>query len=291
MATLTVFTLTYNRGYCLHKCYESLLRQTCDDFEWLVIDDGSTDNTRKIVEKWIKDNPFPIRYIYKENGGMHTGYNVAYDNIFSELAVSIDSDDYMTDDAVEKIVCFWKRHGSEEYAGIIGLDIDTNGKVIGTEFPSDVKSSTVYDIYNRLKVKGDKKQVYRPEVIRPFYSPVFEGENLFPTCYKYFLVDLQYKMLVFNEPLCVVEYMMDGYTRNIIKSYRKNLKSYIYYRKFIMTYPNATLWHRYRFAVHYVAESMLARDKLFFQHSPKKALTLSAIPLGILLYIYLCIKG
>ena len=290
MKTLTVFTLTYNRGYCIHKCYESLLRQTCDDFEWLVVDDGSTDDTRLIVERWIQEARIPIHYIYKENGGMHTGYNVAYDNIFTELAVAIDSDDYMTDDAVEKIVNFWEQNKEEQYAGLICLDITEDGKVIGTELPK-VKSATVYDLYYRMGVKGDKKEVYRPELIRGFHSPVFPGEKLFSTRYKYFMVDLTHKMLIFNEPVVIVEYMPDGYTRNIIKLYKKNLNSYIFYRKFIMTYPNATLLHRYTSAIHFVAESLLSKDLNFLRNSPKKLLTLLAFPLGILLYFFILIKG
>ena len=290
MATLTVFTLTYNRAYCLHGCYESLLRQTCSGFEWLVVDDGSTDNTKEIVDGWIAENKIPIRYIYKKNGGMHTGYNTAYDNIFTELAVAIDSDDYMTDDAVEKIVTYWQANKDEKYAGMIFLDITKDGQIIGTPLP-DVKSATVYDLYNRMGVKGDKKQVYRPELIRPFHSPEFEGEKLFPTCYKYFMVDLTHEMLVVNEPVVVVEYMPDGYTKNIIKLYKPNLNNYIFYRKFIMTYPNATLAHRFRFAIHYVAESLLAKDRHFIRHSPRKWLTLFATPGGLILYFYLKRKG
>ena len=290
MPTLTVFTLTYNRAYCLSKCYESLLRQTCKDFEWLVVDDGSTDNTKELVESWKNENRITIRYIYKSNGGMHTGYNTAYDNIFTELAVSIDSDDYMTDDAVEKIVSFWSLHKAPQYAGIVGLDITENGKVIGTELPN-CKSVRIYDLYNRLGVTGDKKQVYRPEVIRPFRSPEFTGEKLFPTCYKYFMVDLNYEMLVLNEPLCVVEYMPDGFTKNIIKTYKNNLNNYIYYRKFIMSYPNATKKHRFRFAIHYVAECLLAKKKCIIKDSPKKVMTLLAFPFGVVLYVYLKVKG
>ena len=290
MKTLTVFTLTYNRGYCINKCYESLLRQTCDDFEWLVVDDGSTDDTKEIISAWTREGKIPIRYIYKENGGMHTGYNVAYDNIFTELAVAIDSDDYMTDDAVEKIVSFWKAHGEDQYAGLICLDITENGEVIGTELPN-IKCATVYDLYYRMGVKGDKKEVYRPELIRDFRSPVFAGEKLFPTRYKYFLVDLTHKMLVLNEPVAVVEYMPDGYTKNIIKLYKKNLRSYIFYRKFIMTYPNATGPHKYNSAIHYVAESLLAKDYHFIRNSPKRLLTLLALPIGIPLFFFIQIKG
>lgn len=290
MKTLTVFTLTYNRGYCLHKCYESLLRQTSNDFEWLVVDDGSTDNTKEIIENWKKEEKIPIRYIYKENGGMHTGYNVAYDNIYTELSVAIDSDDYMTDDGVEKIVTYWKKNKKEEYAGLICLDITEEGKVIGTELPN-VKSAKVYDLYNRMGVKGDKKEVYRPELIRKFHSPVYKGEKLFPTCYKYFLVDLTHDVLVLNEPVCVVEYMPDGYTKNIFKLYKSNLNNYIFYRKFIMSYKNATFAHKFRFSIHYVAECMLAKKKNFIKESPQKVLTVFAIPLGVILYFCILLKG
>ncbi len=290
MATLTVFTPTYNRAYCLHKCYESLLRQTCSDFEWLVVDDGSTDNTKEIVDGWIKESKIVVRYIYKKNGGMHSGYNTAYDNITTELAINIDSDDYMPDDAVEKIVTFWKANKNDKYAGIMGLDVTEDGKVIGTELPKQ-KSIRVYDFYNRMGGKGDKKYAYRTDVIRPFRSPEFEGERLFPTCYKYFQVDLNYEMLILNEPLCVVEYMPDGFTNNIIKHYKPNLNGYIFYRKYIMTYPIATLRHKFRFAIHYVSECMLAKKKHWLRESPKKLLTFFAIPFGVLLYFYIKKKG
>lgn len=290
MPTLTVFTLTYNRAYCLDKCYESLLRQTSDDFEWLVVDDGSTDNTKELVDSWIAENKIPIRYIYKKNGGMHSGYNTAYDNIFTELAVSIDSDDYMTDNAVEKIVTFWRENGNDKYAGIVGLDVTVDGEIIGKPLPNQ-KSMKVYDYYNRMNGRGDKKMVYRPETIRPYKSPEFEGERLFPTCYKYFLVDLKYDMLIMNEPLSVVEYMQDGYTQNIIKTYKKNLNSYIYYRKFILDYPNATLKHKFTFAIHYVAECLLNKEKKWFSKAPKKLIVLPAIPFGIFLYVYIKKKG
>lgn len=289
MALLTVFTPTYNRAYCLDKCYESLLRQTSKDFEWLIIDDGSTDNTREIVDGWIKEQKIPIRYIHKKNGGMHSGYNTAYDNIFTELAVCIDSDDYMADNAVELIADFWKKNKAPQYAGIVALDITADGNVIGKPLP-DKKSIKIYDYYNRLNGSGDKKMVYRPEIMRQFRSPEFEGERLFPTCYKYFLVDLEYDMLVLNEPLCIVEYMADGFTSNIMKSYKKNLNSYIYYRKFILTYPNATAAHKFRFAIHYVAECLLNKEKHWLRNAPMKRIVVPAILPGILLYFYLLSK-
>ena len=110
MPQITIFTPTYNRAYCLHKCYESMKRQKNKDFIWLIIDDGSTDNTEVLVKQWKQnDNGFEIKYIYKENGGMHTGYNTAYKHINTELAMNIDSDDYLTDTAIDDILDFWNK--------------------------------------------------------------------------------------------------------------------------------------------------------------------------------------
>jgi glycosyltransferase involved in cell wall biosynthesis len=113
MKLLTVFTPTFNRAYCLEKCYKSLVNQTCYEFVWLIIDDGSTDQTKVLVEKWKKEEKVEINYIWQENQGMHGAHNTAYEQIDTELNVCIDSDDYMPEDAVEKIITFWEKYGSE----------------------------------------------------------------------------------------------------------------------------------------------------------------------------------
>ena len=140
MKTLTVFTPSYNRAYTLHKCYESLLRQTSKDFTWLIIDDGSSDNTKELVDSWINENKIEINYIYQENQGMHGAHNTAYKNIKTELNVCIDSDDYMPDDAVKKIISFWNKNKRSDLAGIMALDAYTDGKVIGDKFPNECVS-------------------------------------------------------------------------------------------------------------------------------------------------------
>lgn len=154
--TLTVFTPAYNRAHTIIRTYESLCRQTCKDFCWLVVDDGSSDNTRELVEGWIKENKIPIRYIYQQNQGMHGAHNTAYRNIDTELNTCIDSDDYMPDDAVEKIVSFWECHSSDTYAGIIGLDRADKGGIIGTRFPIGMTETTVSGFY-QAGGTGDKK--------------------------------------------------------------------------------------------------------------------------------------
>ena len=157
--TLTIFTPAYNRAHTIDRTYQSLIRQTCKDFLWLIVDDGSTDGTKNLVEGWIRENKIPITYIYQENQGMHGAHNTAYKNITTELNTCIDSDDWMPHDAVEKIINAWKEHSHEKYAGIIGLDQTADGKLIGTNFPENLKETTLQGFYE-AGGQGDKKLVY-----------------------------------------------------------------------------------------------------------------------------------
>jgi glycosyltransferase involved in cell wall biosynthesis len=284
---LTVFTPTYNRAYTLHYCYESLKRQTCKGFLWLIIDDGSTDNTNELVNSWIKENEIPIQYHYQENQGMHGAHNAAYERIETELNVCIDSDDFMADDAVEKITEFWRKEGNEKYAGIVGLDISQNNEIIGTRLPEQLKHSTLTDLYALHQVKGDKKLVYRTEIVRKYPPyPIFPGEKYCPLSYKYILIDQEYPLLIMNEVLCIVEYMQDGSSLNIIKQYKKNPQGFSFFRKVAMFY--APSWKgRFREAIHYVSSSIIIRNFNFFKESPRKGITLLAIPFGFFLYLYI----
>jgi glycosyltransferase involved in cell wall biosynthesis len=284
---LTVFTPTYNRAYCLGQVYESLLRQTCSDFCWLIIDDGSTDETKDLVKSWVEINKIPISYHYKENGGMHTGYNLAYELIDTELSVCIDSDDYMTDNAVELIVNHWDKYGSNKYSGIIGLDCYKNGQIIGDSFPQGLNESTVGETHWKMKIKGDKKLIYRPDVMRKYPKfPVFENEKFVPLFCLPAYADQDYKMLLLNEVLCVVEYRDDGSSKNIIKSYFNNPRGFAYSRKVrMMLSPSFS--DRFRNSIHYVSSSIIIKNYKFIQDSPKKLLTIAAIPFGIMLFFYL----
>ncbi|HMQ45455.1 MAG TPA: glycosyltransferase family A protein [Mariniflexile sp.] len=141
MKKLTVFTPTFNRAFCLGQCYNSLINQTSKDFKWLIIDDGSTDNTKELVSTWIHENKIEIQYQYQANQGMHGAHNTAYELIDTELNVCIDSDDYMPDNAVKLILDFWEQFGNDTVAGIVGLDGNKQGEIIGTPFPNDVKNA------------------------------------------------------------------------------------------------------------------------------------------------------
>lgn len=290
MKRLTVFTPTYNRAYCLHVCYESLKRQTSKDFVWLIIDDGSSDGTRQLVEQWIEEGALEIRYEYQNNQGMHGAHNTAYRLIDTELNVCIDSDDYMPDDAVASILSFWEEHGSERVSGIIGLDSYTDGRVIGTRLPEQLKTSTLFHLYDKHGVTGDKKLVYRTELTKAYPYPIFAGERYVGLAYKYFKLDEQYEMLLLNKVLCCVEYLPDGSSMNMLKQYRSNPKGFAFYRKELMKLSFAGTAYKFRHAIHYVSSSLLSGNLRFLREAPSKLLTLTAVPLGVLLYCYVLRK-
>lgn len=288
---LTIFTPTYNRAYCLHNCYESLKRQTCKDFVWLIIDDGSSDHTKELVSSWIAENSIEIRYHWQQNQGMHGAHNTAYEIIDTELNVCIDSDDYMPDSAVEKILSFWGKYGSDEVSGMIGLDSYTDGRIIGSKLPENLKHSTLFDLYNEHGVTGDKKLVYRTELTRKYPYPVFKNEKYVGLAYKYYMLDRQYEMLLMNEILCCVEYLPDGSSMNMLNQYMRNPKGFAFYRKELMKLPFVNRSFKYRQAIHYVSSSLISKNRRFMSETPCKTLTLFAIPLGIMLYCYITTKA
>ena len=290
MKTLTVFTPTFNRAYTLHKCYESLRRQTSKDFVWLIIDDGSSDNTKELVESWINEKEVDIRYHYQNNKGMHGAHNTAYELIDTQINTCIDSDDYMTDDAVEKIVEFWKSNGNRGLAGFVALDAYENGEIIGTKLPSDISETTYFDIYNTLSVKGDKKFIYRSDLTKLYPYPIFEGEKYVSLAYKYAKLDDDYKLGIMNEVVCIVEYMEDGSSLNMFKQYRRNPRGFAFIRIENMKNPRISSKNKFKECIHYVSSGILSKDKQFLKKTPNKVMTVLAIPFGIALYLYILKK-
>ncbi|WP_350298875.1 glycosyltransferase family 2 protein [Peribacillus frigoritolerans] len=290
MKTLTVFTPTYNRSYCLEKCYKSLVRQNNKDFIWLIIDDGSTDNTKEMAHHWIQEKKIDIKYYWQENQGMHGAHNTAYKIIETELNVCIDSDDYMADGAVESILSFWRKHGNENVSGIAALDATIDHQIIGSRLPEKLKSSTLFDLYNKYGVTGDKKLVYRTELTKQYPYPVFKNEKYVGLAYKYYMLDKKYELLLMNEVLCHVEYLPDGSSRNMYNQYLKNPRGFSFYRKELMKLPFGGKLFKYKQAIHYVSSNLLMKNPKLFIETPKKALTVLAFPLGILLYALIISK-
>ena len=291
---LTIFTPTYNRAHTLGRTYQSLCNQTCRNFEWLVIDDGSTDDTAALVDKWIAENDLPIRYIYQQNGGLYTGYNTAYLNIDSELSVCIDSDDYMPDDAVEKIIQCWKARGGEQYAGLMGLDYHLDGSPIGGFFPKDLNEIWFMDLYLKKLHIGDTKPVLRTALMKQV-APMegFPGEKNFNPVYMMMQVCDKYPILLLNENLCYVDYQTgtDSMSAGIWRQYMNSPRSFQKQRILELQLTHNTWLNRIRVAIHYVASSIIARDKQWLRKSPLKCITILVSPFGALLYLLIVYKS
>lgn len=283
---LTVFTPAYNRAHTLPRTYESMKQQKNTDFIWLVVDDGSTDNTAELVKRWqAEPNSFEIRYVYKENGGMHTAHNTAYAIIDTELNTCIDSDDALSPDAVQIIFDAWQKVKNKGYAGLLGLDSEFNGTIIGKGF-SEGLTATTLGAYYRNGGKGDKKLVLRTDVVREFPPyPVFEGERLVPLGTLYAMIDRKYELAVVDRVLCLVEYQPDGSSNNMLRQYYRSPKGFRYSR--LVTLRDSMTWKRKMIVyIHYVAESILA-GKAILKDAPSKTLGLLCIPAGITLACYI----
>lgn len=291
MAFLTVFTPAYNRAHTLPRTYESLCAQDCKEFIWLIVDDGSVDNTAELVKLWqSKDNGFEIQYIYKENGGMHTAHNTAYENIHTELNMCIDSDDKVADDAIRKIKNVWEKVKDKGYAGLIALDADFDGNIIGKGFNANLRETTLVGYYAQGGI-GDKKLIYRTDIVSKYPPyPLFEGEKYVALAYKYRLIDQDYKLAVLNDVVCNVEYQMDGSSRMMWKEYLNNPKGFAFWRKVCMQYPES--YKRILIdCVHYCASSQILKDRNYIKESPCKVLTIFCSPLGWILTILIKYKA
>lgn len=285
---LTIFTPAYNRAHTLPRTYESLLRQDCKEFIWLIVDDGSQDGTADLVRQWqSKDNGFEIRYIYKENGGMHTAHNTAYENIDTELNTCIDSDDKLAPGAVRMILDKWEQVRDQGYAGLIGLDADFDNHVIGNGFPDGITETTVIGYY-AAGGSGDKKLVYRTDIINQYPAyPVFEGEKYVSLSYKYRLIDQTYKMAVLDEILCNVEYQPDGSSNTMWRQYLKNPRGWAFWRKLCMQYPISKR-RLIMDCIHYCSSCFLYKNKNYISDSPRKVLTICCSIPGW--FLSLCIR-
>lgn len=292
--TLTVFTPTFNRRELLTRCYESMCRQTNKDFVWMIVDDGSTDDTKKFADEWKKNSDLEIRYIYKDNGGLHTAYNVAIENIDTELCVCIDSDDFMPDNAVELILNFWDKYGSDEYAGIVGLDFNLDGKVIGDPLPNQ-KTVNLIDLFIGKYgiVNGDRTNVIRTELYKTVAPmKVFPNEKNFNPHYMHLQISDNYDFLVLNENLRFVDYQSDGMTNSMLKQYKSSPNSFAEIRKLYLSFSGTSLKFKIKHSIHLVSSCILAHKLSFaFDESPYPIISALVLPLGVALSVFVRYKG
>lgn len=292
MSVITVFTPTYNRAHLLFRGYEALRRQTCMDFEWMIVDDGSTDNTRQVVSTWIEqERQFRIRYYYKENGGLYTAYNEAISHLETELAVCIDSDDYLPENGIKFILDYWKEHGSEKYAGIIGLDFYPDGRPIGEPLPNVYAINLIDIAVGKYKMKKvDRKLVLRSELYQSV-APMkgFLGEKYFNPSYMHMEISQKYDFLVLNENLCFVDYQSTGMSSNIWRQYYNSPQSFAEMRKQNLGFKNMPLYYQFKEYVHYISSCLIAKKDCGLENRNWFIMAV-AFPFGVLLYIVTCVK-
>lgn len=290
---LTIFTPSYNRAAFLPKACDALRRQSCKDFVWLIIDDGSSDGTEQLVsELQNRDNGFAIRYVYKENGGLHTGYNEAIARADTELCMCIDSDDYIAEDAVSFILQTWERVKRPDCAGIVGQVMGLDGVKHGAVEPfNSYVNLNQYDAKN--KWSGDRKLVVRTDLYRSVAPmPSFEGEKNFNPQYMHILISKDHAFYSVDRVLCVVDYQNTGMSAGIWKQFLNSPNSFAEYRRMKMTVMPYGLAGAVRNAIHYDSSCILAgKPKDILTRSPRKLLTCAVSPLGLLLSLCVRLKG
>lgn len=224
MPFISILTPTYNRGKLLLPLYESLSNLTFKDFEWLIVDDGSEDDTEQYALSWIEHNienaDFPIRYIKKSNGGKHTAINRGVREASGELILILDSDDTLPADSLATIAQYYEQcKGYKDCAGVCGLMAHHDGQLIGSGFPKEpmYESALQFRYAEKGNVTGDLLEVYRSSVMREFPFPEIENEKFCPESLVWNRIANKYKLFCFNKIVYYRDYLEGGLTSKIVR--------------------------------------------------------------------------
>lgn len=224
---ITVFTPAYNRAYIIENLYRSLQRQAFTDFEWLVVDDGSSDNTQELFEKWVQeDNPFPIRYVRQKNGGKCRAINRGLALAEGELFFTIDSDDYMTDDALEKVV-HWEAGlpKDQNFCGIIANRGYSSTYTPNTLFEGEYLDGDAFNIYNNID--GERALIFYTEIHKKYLYPEYDGENFMTEAVTWNrMAHDGYRVRYYNDIIWIYEYLEDGLTKAGESIFYRNPRGY-----------------------------------------------------------------
>lgn len=280
----TVFTATYNRAHTLHRVYESLLSQTMQDFEWLIVDDGSTDNTEARVSEMVAEGRLPIRYIKKPNGGVHTAHNVAIRQARGKLFLRLDSDDACVPQALETLREKWleiPENLRDQYSGVSCLCMQPSGETVGGIYPAYQWDSD-YAVLEPLR--GEKWGFHRSDLLREHPFPEFTGEGFCPEGLVWARLHDKYKTRCFNIPLRIYFSSNDSITSSMTRTrYRSPKGMALYYNE--QMHRLGTL-RALRHAVNYIRFSP-ANDGVWraLHNATRKGLVLLALPLGWALHV------
>lgn len=261
---ISILTPTYNRGNLLKKLYESLIENIKYEveIEWLIMDDGSTDDTENKVKEFIQENRFCIKYYKQANQGKMNAINNLIPNVTGKYIIECDSDDYFTNDAFKIIKEEIEKNKDEKdiYA-LCFLKHNQNGKNIGKEFKN--RKTTMFDLYFKEGEDGEKAIVFKTDIRKKYKYKLEKHEKFITEARMYHKMDLKYKMLCINKPIMVCEYKEDGYTKNIIEQFKKYPYGYYEYFKEIFEHDmKGVLWNKRLYVIkHYILFATLTKNR------------------------------
>lgn len=282
---ITVFTPTFNRAYIIGKLYSSLYNQTSNNFEWIIVDDGSSDNTREKITDWEANSPFPIRYFWQPNGGKHRAINRGVREAKGEVFFIVDSDDCLVPNAIEEIETHYRVVGDDaSIAGVIFTKLFPDEKRIGGDVNFESLLSTVTNFRCNLGVKGDLAETVRTSIMRQFPFPDIPQEKFFPEAFLWYSIDKDYRFLFVNKGIYVAEYLPDGLTSSIKKILRESpIASTMAYA--VMVKGDKPFSFKLKNSISYWRYFMHSWEKRHPQRLSNSLLSISMFPLGFLLYL------
>ncbi|WP_395064847.1 glycosyltransferase family 2 protein [Flavobacterium sp.] len=265
---ITIFTPCYNRASLLPQLYASLVSQSSHNFEWVIVDDGSTDNSKQVIEQFILENKFPIHYHYKPNGGKHTAINVGVNKANGTLFFIVDSDDFLSNDAV-KITndAFIKIKDNDKIGGIIGLSQFTNGAVVGDNFLHDYWQISFADYYLKYNLKGDKSVAFKTKIMKEFPFPEKEGVKYVFEAVVWHEMAKKYDVLCLNDVIQYKEYLDGGLSDSSYKLWYLKSMAFSFFKLIENdTYPIAKypIHHKSNF-LYLAVNSLLSNENYFWE--------------------------
>ena len=283
---VAILTPTYNRVKTLRRLYSSLMNQTSNSFVWYIIDDGSSDNTKEQVDRFIQQRKVEIRYFYKKNGGKHRAINYGAKKISEDLIFMVDSDDWLMPNAIERILEYYKKYKDNESVAVLSFHkAYSNGQLSGPHYRHKefVDNHISYRINHHIK--GENAEVVKTKCFKEFPFPEIKGEKFLREGYLWISLAMKYDTVYIDEPIYIFEYLQDGLTKNLTKIRADNPKGVVLGQRLCLN-KKIALIPRIKSTIRYIAYGRMAKysPKELFQKTKSKVLFAMLYPVGMLYY-------
>lgn len=282
---ITVFTPTYNKAYIINKLYTSLCLQTCQDFEWLIVDDGSTDTTESLITSFIEEHKINIRYVKQLNGGKHRAINRGVQLAKGDLFFIVDSDDQLPPNSIETVLTYYTQIADESsFAGVCGLKYYFSGEKVGGDFAYEVLDCNAIDFRYKYNLTGDMAEVFKTSILREYPFPEFENEKFCPEALVWNRISSKYKLRYFNKNIYFCDYLPDGLTAKIVKIRMNSpLASMLHYSELsVMPIPFA---QKLKAIINYWRFSFYAKNTFISKVRQIGVFALVMYPFGLLYHL------